>query len=61
MQELDKAFEKYMRLANDQKSVGTGLGLYITKIIIDTHGGEIFIDSELEKGTKISFYLPVSN
>lgn len=61
MQELDKAFEKYMRLANDQKSVGTGLGLYITKIIIDAHGGEIFINSELGKGTKISFYLPSSN
>lgn len=58
LQELDKAFEKYMRLANDQKSAGTGLGLYITKLIIDAHGGDIKIDSKLQKGTKISFTIP---
>ncbi len=58
LQELDKAFEKYMRLANDQKSAGTGLGLYITKLIIDAHCGDIKIDSKLQKGTKISFTIP---
>lgn len=58
LQELDKAFEKYMRLANDQKSAGTGLGLYITKLIIDAHNGDISIDSKINEGTKISFQIP---
>ncbi len=58
IQELDKAFDKYVRLANNQKSVGTGLGLYITKLIIDAHGGKINIKSKLGKGTEISFEIP---
>ncbi len=58
MHQLDKAFEKYVRLANNQKSAGTGLGLYITKLIIDAHGGNVSIKSELQKGTKISFDIP---
>ncbi|MBR1681189.1 HAMP domain-containing histidine kinase [bacterium] len=58
MRELDKAFDKYVRLANNQKSAGTGLGLYITKLIVDAHGGEINIESKPQKGTKISFNIP---
>ena len=55
---LDKAFDKYVRLANNQKSAGTGLGLYITKLIIDAHGGKINIKSEVGKGTEIYFEIP---
>ena len=58
MKELDSVFEKYVRLANSQKSVGTGLGLYITKLIIDAHNGNIDIKSKPQKGTKISFLIP---
>lgn len=58
IKELDKAFEKYVRLANNQKSAGTGLGLYITKLIVDAHGGNIKINSKLQQGTKISFDIP---
>lgn len=58
MQNLDKAFEKYVRFANNQKSSGTGLGLYITKLIIDAHNGNINIKSTPGKGTKISFCIP---
>lgn len=58
IKELDRVFEKYVRLANTQKSAGTGLGLYITKLIIDAHGGNIKINSKLNKGTKISFDIP---
>ena len=56
--ELDKAFDKYVRLANNQKSAGTGLGLYITKLIIDKHNGKINIKSTVGKGTEISFEIP---
>lgn len=58
MKELDSVFEKYVRLANHQKSAGTGLGLYITKLIIEAHNGNIEIKSKPQQGTKISFYLP---
>lgn len=42
-----------------QPNPGTGLGLYITKGIIEAHGGSIYLNSEEGAGTTISFTLPV--
>lgn len=39
---------------------GTGLGLYITKGIIEAHGGKIYLESEVNRGTTVSFSLPIS-
>lgn len=58
LKKLDKVFDKYIRLTNNQKSAGTGLGLYITKLIIDAHNGNISIKSKPQKGTTITFYIP---
>lgn len=38
---------------------GTGLGLSITKNLIQLHGGEIFVQSQKEKGTEFYFYIPL--
>jgi signal transduction histidine kinase/DNA-binding response OmpR family regulator len=38
---------------------GTGLGLNITKSLVEMHGGEIWVESEPGKGTQISFTLPL--
>ncbi len=42
------------------KRSGTGLGLAVTKQIINAHNGEIFITSEPEHGTVVKIYLPVN-
>lgn len=41
------------------KSTGMGLGLYITKNIIETFGGKIFFESELNIGTKFTVIMPL--
>jgi len=57
-----KVFEKF-RQAGDtltEKPTGTGLGLSICKQIVEFHGGRIWVDSELGKGSIFTFSLPVS-
>ncbi len=45
--------------AYDRRHDGTGLGLSIVKGLVDLHGGELKVSSELGKGTTISIYLPL--
>ena len=54
-------FSKFFRGTNVLKfeSVGTGLGLYITKAFIEGSGGKIWLTSEEDKGTSIYFTLPI--
>jgi PAS domain S-box-containing protein len=53
-------FKKFFRAENAVKTQteGSGLGLYISKGIIAAHGGQIWAESELNRGTTISFALP---
>jgi PAS domain S-box-containing protein len=53
-------FKKFFRADNAVKTQteGSGLGLYIAKGIIAAHGGQIWAESELNRGTTISFALP---
>ncbi|MBU1110184.1 PAS domain-containing protein [Patescibacteria group bacterium] len=57
---LPHLFQKFYRIAGplEEGSKGTGLGLYISKSIVDMHGGKIWVGSELGKGSTFSFSLP---
>lgn len=59
-EDLPSIFEKFKRIDNSEtrKIGGTGLGLAICKEIIEAHGGEIGIESDLGKGTTVSFSIP---
>jgi len=60
---LPKLFTKFFRVSGvlEQGSKGTGLGLYISKAIVDMHKGRIWVESELGKGSRFSFSVPVSS
>ncbi len=55
-------FEEFYRADNVKAEAieGTGLGLSIVKQILDTHSGEIWVESEQDKGTTFSFTLPIA-
>ncbi len=55
------AFDKFAQIENSlsRKAGGTGLGLPIAKQLLDAHNGAIWCDSELNKGSKFYFIIPV--
>ena len=59
---LNRLFRKFQQVdsSSSRRKGGTGLGLAITKAIVEQHGGRIFVDSELNKGTRFSFTMPAA-
>jgi signal transduction histidine kinase len=53
-------FEKFSQGAGRKRTAGVGLGLYISREIIRRHGGVIWVDSELGKGSTFSFRIPTA-
>jgi signal transduction histidine kinase len=61
-EDRQKIFTKFFRAEDPQvRDVpGTGLGLSITKSLVEMHGGEIWFESEVGKGTTFAFTLPIA-
>jgi signal transduction histidine kinase len=57
---LKEVFEKFRRVDDGKGAVrGTGLGLAIVKHIINAHGGHVWAESEVGKGSTFTFSLPL--
>ncbi|MFC1666906.1 ATP-binding protein [Candidatus Omnitrophota bacterium] len=58
--DLQKVFEEFFRSDNaqDHNVKGTGLGLSLVKKIVTAHKGKIWVNSELNKGTRFKFTIP---
>jgi len=62
LEEKDRVFDKFYQVAEvgGAKPKGTGLGLAISKALVEMHGGKIWLESELNRGSTFHFTLPIS-
>lgn len=62
-EDIDRIFHKFEQLDQglSRKYEGSGLGLHITKHLVELHGGKIIVESTYGEGSTFTFYLPVIN
>lgn len=58
--DIREIYKPFSRIKNPLNAEGSGFGMYVTKGLIESLGGEIQIKSEESKGTQVSIHLPVS-
>ncbi len=56
-EDIPHLFKRFSQGTSKKRSTGTGLGLYLSRQIIEAHGGKIWLESKLNKGSEFSFLL----
>lgn len=56
-EDIPNLFKRFSQGTNKKRSTGTGLGLYLSRQIVEAHNGKIWLESKLNKGSQFSFLL----
>ncbi|MDR9899350.1 HAMP domain-containing histidine kinase [Aetokthonos hydrillicola Thurmond2011] len=59
LEELPHLFERFYQGHSDRQAKGSGLGLYLTRQIIEAHGGQIWAENRVPNGAIFAFRVPV--
>ncbi len=59
-EDLPHLFERFYRARGARKAEGAGLGLYITRMLVEAHGGQIGVESDPGSGSTFHFSLPIA-
>ena len=55
--DIPQLFTRFSQGTSRKRSTGTGLGLYLSRQIIEAHGGKIWVESKINKGSEFTFLL----
>lgn len=56
-EDIPHLFKRFSQGTSKKRSTGTGLGLYLSRQIVEAHGGKIWLESKINKGSEFSFLL----
>ncbi|UQA55107.1 sensor histidine kinase [Polyangium aurulentum] len=59
--EIPHLFERYFRARTGKRIEGLGLGLFIARQLVEAHGGRIWVQSEVGRGSTFAFALPLGS
>ena len=57
-EDIPHLFMRFSQGTAKKRSTGTGLGLYLSRQIVEAHGGKIWLETKVSKGSEFSFLLP---
>lgn len=56
--DIPKLFKRFSQGTGTKRSTSTGLGLYLSRQIVEAHGGKVWLESKLNVGSKFKFSIP---
>jgi two-component system phosphate regulon sensor histidine kinase PhoR len=59
-EDLPRIFERFYKVDRSRATSGTGLGLAIARHLVEAHGGRIWVESEVGKGSSFQFTIPIA-